>query len=160
MLTNCPECNHKVSDKAHSCPNCGHPFANRDVVFVKHERKTTNLKYLGFWDPNEPILSYLKLGISAVGLMIIIYGLITNQNYIPFGAILILLVVLTIMGQHGIFPYHPFYRGFVYFPPKVVKYTILRRRRKLVPPPKKKNPDPEDNLRNTQIIEPLTPDDL
>ena len=25
-LVNCPECEHQVSDKASSCPNCGHPI--------------------------------------------------------------------------------------------------------------------------------------
>ena len=31
-LTNCPECNHEVSASAESCPNCGHPFANKTVT--------------------------------------------------------------------------------------------------------------------------------
>lgn len=26
MLITCPECNHQVSDKAISCPNCGYPM--------------------------------------------------------------------------------------------------------------------------------------
>lgn len=31
MLVSCPECNHRISDKALTCPNCGFPYANNEV---------------------------------------------------------------------------------------------------------------------------------
>ena len=45
MLINCPECNHKVSDKAATCPNCGIQIAgNPDIVgsnAPKHRKSDT-----------------------------------------------------------------------------------------------------------------------
>ena len=37
-LINCPECNKEISNKAHSCPNCGFPIAIRSSVHVGTER--------------------------------------------------------------------------------------------------------------------------
>ena len=45
-LTACPECNHHISDKAHSCPKCGHPLqANK--VYVTNPTKGKGKKALG-----------------------------------------------------------------------------------------------------------------
>lgn len=35
MLTNCPECNLQVSDKAYNCPHCGYPLKNRPVAVTQ-----------------------------------------------------------------------------------------------------------------------------
>lgn len=31
-LISCPECDHKVSDRASACPSCGYPMRRHDVV--------------------------------------------------------------------------------------------------------------------------------
>ncbi|KAE9526394.1 zinc ribbon domain-containing protein [Testudinibacter aquarius] len=37
MLTRCPECRHKVSDSAKSCPSCGFSFDPQDLERYKRQ---------------------------------------------------------------------------------------------------------------------------
>ncbi|TNG93265.1 zinc ribbon domain-containing protein [Testudinibacter sp. TR-2022] len=37
MLTRCPECRHKVSDSAKSCPSCGFSFDPQDLERYKQQ---------------------------------------------------------------------------------------------------------------------------
>lgn len=45
MLISCPECNHTVSDKALSCPNCGYPTNNIIDNLSKPIKKRTRKKH-------------------------------------------------------------------------------------------------------------------
>lgn len=57
-LVNCPECNHQVSDKAISCPNCGFPIAET----IKQENVNTNTN--NDFDNKRYCLLFKRLGTS------------------------------------------------------------------------------------------------
>lgn len=44
MLINCPECNHKVSDKAFSYPECGYPISQSSIPTHRESDAATELK--------------------------------------------------------------------------------------------------------------------
>lgn len=44
-LINCPECNHQVSDKAQSCPNCGYPLIETLNTNIAEINNSKNQKY-------------------------------------------------------------------------------------------------------------------
>jgi predicted amidophosphoribosyltransferase len=48
-LINCPECKKEVSDKASSCPNCGHPIARNPPVKKFYDIEN--------WEPGNIIYS-------------------------------------------------------------------------------------------------------
>jgi len=51
MLISCKECNHKVSDKAGACPNCGYPLRSIKPIVKSKEGlflKSMNLGCLLF----------------------------------------------------------------------------------------------------------------
>lgn len=52
-LLTCPDCQHRVSDKAHACPNCGRPMAATTV-------EQTAKKYKG-WQVIGCILFFVGL---------------------------------------------------------------------------------------------------
>lgn len=54
MLINCPECEHKCSDKAFSCPSCGYPF-RQNINNAVSNRKSNRKKRLpnGFGQISE-----------------------------------------------------------------------------------------------------------
>ena len=55
MLTNCPECNHKTSENAKFCQNCGHQLDLLPGVCQHCQGTGKNpIKYKKFLDPNFP----------------------------------------------------------------------------------------------------------
>lgn len=49
MLIPCPECNHRISQDATSCPNCGRPFAPQELVRRMESRyKQGQKQQIGF----------------------------------------------------------------------------------------------------------------
>ena len=49
MLIPCPECNHRVSQDATSCPNCGRPFADQELArLIESKYKRGQRQQIGF----------------------------------------------------------------------------------------------------------------
>ena len=46
MLISCKECNHKISDKANTCPNCGYPL--RRIIPAVKAKEGLFLKSMNF----------------------------------------------------------------------------------------------------------------
>lgn len=44
-LINCPECNHQISDKAQSCPNCGYPLIEISNSNISETNNSENQNY-------------------------------------------------------------------------------------------------------------------
>lgn len=64
-LMNCPECNHQISDKAVSCPNCGFPLSNCSASIQKGDAST----YAIVFDKiNGQKIEVIKRVESAVGI--------------------------------------------------------------------------------------------
>jgi hypothetical protein len=84
-LINCPECNKDVSDKASSCPFCGHPIADSATTIELTNKKWKKFKLAG-------------LMFFVIGLFVIFKG----GAYTGLGVLLWLTAfVLQIIGKTG-----------------------------------------------------------
>lgn len=69
-LIHCPECNHEVSDKANSCPNCGYP-----VLDNIHIKKQSNISL-------DKIIVFVLLGLIIILLaVILIYNVLFENKH-------------------------------------------------------------------------------
>lgn len=60
-LISCPECGARVSDKAHACPQCGHPF-----IAGSRTKQETNRLYRGYeWKSKTEILGWPLVHIAV-----------------------------------------------------------------------------------------------
>lgn len=50
-LINCPECNKVISDKAHSCPNCGYPIT--DIPDIQNVNEKYNIVFISYSSNND-----------------------------------------------------------------------------------------------------------
>lgn len=71
-LINCPSCDNKISEKALTCPKCGHP--------IKHKNDNNLLLIIGFI---LTIIGFYLTPFLVIGLvMILIYPLATLHSYL------------------------------------------------------------------------------
>jgi hypothetical protein len=64
-LINCPECGARISDKALSCPNCGHPM-------IAEKKK-------GSWQP----MNIWWMSIAVIALVVALFSLINSCHWKP-----------------------------------------------------------------------------
>lgn len=64
-LINCPECGAQISDKALTCPNCGHPM--------------TASQKKGNWHP----MNIWWMSIAVIALVVALFSLINSCHWNP-----------------------------------------------------------------------------
>ncbi|NJB67494.1 hypothetical protein GGQ74_001134 [Desulfobaculum xiamenense] len=74
-LIQCPDCNHKVSDTAPTCPHCGRPLAAQTIEMTG--KKIKKLQILSFTLVILGLLPTIaKNGDSTAGLLMILAGVV------------------------------------------------------------------------------------
>ena len=161
MLTNCPECNHEISDKAHSCPNCGHPFDGREICqFCKGTGKNPKPTEFGV-NAAYPKFTLYKFLFFVGAISTMLLGIFADK---PFStglswSFIVGMFVIGVIEEH-ISKFCPNCNGSGYAVLNKHRAKMQKKSLKLVPPNKKKNSLSEDEAHNTVLIDPLSPEDL
>lgn len=92
ILIRCPACDKGVSNKANSCPHCGHPLKNSTGVYINNAKRGKGKKLVGlllfilsimmftagYSDPTNTLLPTLGALLLVVGIALLIYGKIEH----------------------------------------------------------------------------------